>query len=584
MAFEVKMPQLGLTMEEGTVSKWIKHEGDAVKVGDVILEITTDKLTNEVASEAEGTLLKIVAQEGEDVPVKGTLAWIGQPGEAVGGAPAPAAPAVPFAPAPAAAAATAAPAAPAKPAGDTSVIVIGGGPGGYVAAIRAAQLGAKVTVVEKQYLGGTCLNVGCIPTKCLLHSAELVEDIKNQGKEIGVEVEGVKVNFPQVIAHKNDISKKLTSGVAGLLKMNKVKKIDGEASFVGEKKISVKKPDGSAEEMTADAIIVATGSVNSVPPIPGIKENPNCIDSTGALSLEALPKSMVVIGGGVIGLELACAYAAFGTKITVVEAMDHMLPMLDGDLTKIGVAHMKKMGMEFNLECPVQSVESSPAGAKVVCKNKAGETVSFEAEKVLVAIGRKANTASLNLEAGKIANDRGRIIVNDKMETNIPGVYAIGDCVMGRAQLAHTASAMGEVAAENICGHEAYYDEKTNPTCVYIEPEAASVGLTEEQCKAQGIEYKVGKFPMSANGKALIINGGEGLVKIIAGKEYGEILGMHIIGPRATDLIAEGALAIGEEMTLDEIIATIHSHPTVTETMREAALQAEKRAIHTSNK
>ena len=579
MAFEVKMPQLGLTMEEGTVSKWIKHEGDAVKVGDVILEITTDKLTNEVASEAEGTLLKIVAQEGDDVAVKGTLAWIGQPGEAVGGAAPAATPAVPFAPA-----AAAATAAPAKPAGDTSVIVIGGGPGGYVAAIRAAQLGAKVTVVEKQYLGGTCLNVGCIPTKCLLHSAELVEDIKNQGKEIGVEVEGVKVNFPQVIAHKNDISKKLTSGVAGLLKMNKVKKIDGEASFVGEKKISVKKPDGTVEEMTADAIIVATGSVNSVPPIPGIRENPNCIDSTGALSLEALPKSMVVIGGGVIGLELACAYAAFGTKITVVEAMDHMLPMLDGDLTKIGVAHMKKMGMEFHLECPVQSVESSPVGAKVVCKNKAGETVSFEAEKVLVAIGRRANTASLNLEAGKIDNDRGRIIVNDKMETSVPGVYAIGDCVFGRAQLAHTASAMGEVAAENICGHEAYYDEKTNPTCVYIEPEAASVGLTEEQCKAQGLEYKVGKFPMSANGKALIINGGEGLVKIIAGKEYGEILGMHIIGPRATDLIAEGALAIGEEMTLDEIINTIHSHPTVTETMREAALHAEKRAIHTSNK
>ena len=576
MAFELKMPQLGLTMEEGTVSKWIKHEGDEVKVGDVVVEITTDKLTNEVTSEAEGTMLKIVAQEGDDVPVKGTLAWIGKPGEQVGGAPAAAAPAVPFAPA--------APVAPAKPAGDTSVIVIGGGPGGYVAAIRAAQLGAKVTLIEKQYLGGTCLNVGCIPTKCLLHSAELVEDIKNQGKDIGVEVDGVKVNFQQVIAHKNDISKKLTGGVAGLLKMNKVKKIDGEATFVGEKKLSVKKADGTTEEMTADAIIVATGSINSQPPIPGLKENPNCIDSTGALSLEKLPKTMVVIGGGVIGLELACAYAGFGTKITVVEAMDHMLPMLDGDLTKIGVAHMKKMGMEFNLECPVQSVEESPVGAKVVCKNKAGETVSFEAEKVLVAIGRKANTASLNLEAGKIDNDRGRIIVNDKMETSVPGVYAIGDCVMGHAQLAHTASAMGEVAAENIMGQEAHYDEKTNPTCVYIEPEAASVGLTEEQCKAQGLDYKVGKFPMSANGKALILNGGEGIVKIIAGKEFGEILGMHIIGPRATDLICEGALAIEGEMTLDEIIATIHSHPTVTETMREAALQAEKRAIHTSNK
>ena len=575
MAYELKMPQLGLTMEEGTLSKWLKHEGDTVKAGEVVAEITTDKLTNELTSEQDGVVLKLVAQEGDDIPVKGTLAWIGQAGEAVLGAvPAAVAAAVPQAPA--------APAA-APAGGKKSVIVIGGGPGGYVAAIRAAQLGAEVTVVEKQYLGGTCLNVGCIPTKCLLHSAELVEQIKTQGKDIGVEVEGVKVNFPQVIAHKNAISKQLTSGVAGLLKMNKVKKVDGTAKFTGEKQLEVTKADGSKETMTADAIIVATGSVNAQPPIPGLKENPNCIDSTGALSLEKLPQTMVVIGGGVIGLELACAYAAFGTKITVVEAMDHMLPMLDGDLTKIGVAHMKKMGMDFHLECPVQSVESSPVGAKVVCKDKSGKTVSFEAEKVLVAIGRKANTAGLDLAAGKIDNDKGRILVNDKMETNVPGVYAIGDCVFGHAQLAHTASAMGEVASENICGLEAHYCEKTNPTCVYMEPEAASVGLTEEQCKAQGIAYKVGKFPMSANGKALILNGGEGLVKIIAGAEYGEILGMHIIGPRATDLIAEGALAIEGEMTLDEIVDTIHSHPTVTETMREAALNAEKRAIHTKN-
>ena len=575
MAYELKMPQLGLTMEEGTLSKWLKHEGDTVKAGEVVAEITTDKLTNELTSEQDGVVLKLVAQEGDDIPVKGTLAWIGQAGEAVPGAvPAAVAAAVPQAPA--------APAA-APAGGKKSVIVIGGGPGGYVAAIRAAQLGAEVTVVEKQYLGGTCLNVGCIPTKCLLHSAELVEQIKTQGKDIGVEVEGVKVNFPQVIAHKNAISKQLTSGVAGLLKLNKIKKVDGTAKFTGEKQLEVTKADGSKETMTADAIIVATGSVNAQPPIPGLKENPNCIDSTGALSLEKLPQTMVVIGGGVIGLELACAYAAFGTKITVVEAMDHMLPMLDGDLTKIGVAHMKKMGMDFHLECPVQSVESSPVGAKVVCKDKSGKTVSFEAEKVLVAIGRKANTAGLDLAAGKIDNDKGRILVNDKMETNVPGVYAIGDCVFGHAQLAHTASAMGEVASENICGLEAHYCEKTNPTCVYMEPEAASVGLTEEQCKAQGIAYKVGKFPMSANGKALILNGGEGLVKIIAGAEYGEILGMHIIGPRATDLIAEGALAIEGEMTLDEIVDTIHSHPTVTETMREAALNAEKRAIHTKN-
>ena len=465
---------------------------------------------------------------------------------------------------------------------EKNVIVIGGGPGGYVAAIRAAQLGASVTVVEKEHLGGTCLNVGCIPTKCLLRSAELLEDMRTRGAELGVKADNLTVDFPQVIAHKAQVSKQLTMGIAGLLKMNKIAKVDGEAVFTGEKAIRVKKADGTEEDMAADAIIVAAGSVNSQPPIPGLKENPNCIDSTGALSLETLPESMVVIGGGVIGLELACAYAAFGTKVTVVEAMDHMLPMLDGDLTKVGVRHMKKMGIEFHLESPVQAVEKSPVGAKVVCKDKTGETVSFEAEKVLVAIGRKANTASLNLEAGKLDNDRGRIIVNDKMETNVPGVYAIGDCVLGHAQLAHTASAMGEVAAENIMGQEAHYDEKTNPTCVYMEPEAASVGLTEERAKAQGLAYKVGKFPLMANGKSLILNGGEGLVKILS-REGGAVLGMHIIGPRATDLISEGALAIRMGASVEDLISTIHSHPTVSEAVREAALNVEKRAIHTRN-
>ena len=575
MATEVLMPKLGLTMTEGTIEEWRIKEGQPVKKGEVLFSVATDKLTNDVEADADGVLLKILLPEGETASCKSVVAYIGQPGEAIPGVASGAAPAAESAPVPAAAAVSTD--------GPRTVLVIGGGPGGYVAAIRAAQLGAKVTLIEKEHLGGTCLNIGCIPTKCLLHSAELVEDIKNQGKDIGVKVTGVEVDFPQVIAHKNDISKKLTGGVRSLLKMNKVTVIDGKAAFTAPKKLSVKKADGSHEEMTADAIIISTGSVNSTPPIPGLKENPNCIDSTGALSLKVLPKSMVVIGGGVIGLELACAYAAFGTKITVVEAMDHMLPMLDGDLTKIGVEHMKKMGMEFHLECPVQAVESSSVGAKVICKNKAGETVSFEAEKVLVAIGRKANTTMLDLDVGKLDNDRGRIKVNDKMETSVPGVYAIGDCVMGYAQLAHTASAMGEVAAENICGHEAHYDESTNPTCVYIEPEAASVGLTEEQCKAKGIAYKVGKFPMSANGKALILNGGEGLVKLIAGAKYGEILGMHIIGPRATDLISEGALAIRLEATVDELISTIHSHPTVTETLREAALNFDKRAIHMKN-
>ncbi len=357
-----------------------------------------------------------------------------------------------------------------------------------------------------------------------------------------------------------------------------------------QRQVTVKTTDGKTYTERYDKLLLSPGAKPTQPRFPGADSDRlftlRTVEDTLRIRAyidEHHPRSAVLAGGGFIGLELACAYAAFGTKITVVEAMDHMLPMLDGDLTKIGVAHMKKMGMEFHLECPVQAVEASPVGAKVVCRDKSGRTVSFEAEKVLVAIGRRANTAGLDLAAGNIGNDKGRILVNDRMQTNVPGVYAIGDCVFGHAQLAHTASAMGEVASENICGLEAHYCEKTNPTCVYMEPEAASVGLTEEQCKAQGIAYKVGKFPMSANGKALILNGGEGLVKIIAGAEYGEILGMHIIGPRATDLIAEGALAIEGEMTLDEIIDTIHSHPTITESVREAALHAEKRAIHTRN-
>ena len=348
--------------------------------------------------------------------------------------------------------------------------------------------------MEKLYLGGTCLNVGCIPTKCLLHSAELLAELKGRGSSLGIAAENIHVDFPQVMANRFAVSEKLTNGIAGLLKGNGIRRLEGEASFTAPGTMTITHADGTQEAVSADKIILATGSVNAVPPIPDLKENPNCIDSTGALSLEKLPESMVVIGGGVIGLELACAYAAFGT-----------------------------------------------------------------------------------------ANDRGRILVNDKMETSVPGVYAIGDCVMGYAQLAHTASAMGETAAENAMGMDAHYDQSTCPTCVYILPEAASVGLTEADCKAQGLNYLCGKFPMAGNGKALILNGGEGLVKILADQESHKVLGMHIIGPRATDLIAEGALAIRMGASVDDLIATIHSHPTVTEAVREAALNTEKRAFHFMN-
>jgi dihydrolipoamide dehydrogenase len=463
--------------------------------------------------------------------------------------------------------------------GNKKILIVGGGPGGYIAAIRAAQMGAEVTVIEKNKLGGTCLNIGCIPTKCLLHSAELLDEIRTCGDSIGVETAGLNLNFAKVMEHTRGVSGKFVRGIQGLFKANGIACINGTAHFVSDKKVAVEKEDGTIEVISPDSIIIAVGSVNAVPPIPGLKENENCIDSTGALNLGELPESMIVVGGGVIGLELGCAYAAFGTEVTVVEALSSMLPMLDDDITKVGVRHMKKMGIKFYLESPVQSVESCECGAKVICKDKNGEILELEAEKVLVAVGRRANTDSLDLDAAGIANDRGRILVSDRMETNVKDVYAIGDCVMGKAQLAHTASAMGEIAAENIMGEDKKYDEATNPTCVYMFPEAAAVGYTEQQAAAEHLNYKTGTFPMAANAKGVISNGGEGLVKIIADAETNRVIGMHMIGPRATDLIAEGALAIKMESTISDIAGTIHSHPTISETVREAALDADGRVL-----
>lgn len=574
MAFEIKMPQLGLTMEEGTVAKWLKQEGDSVKKGDVLLEITTDKLTSEIESEADGVLLKIVAEEGEDVPVKGLLGYIGEAGEQIAQPAAPAAaPAAAPTPAPAAAAA--------KKAEDTSVVVVGGGPGGYVAAIRAAQLGGKVTLIEKNKMGGTCLNVGCIPTKVLLHAAEALTEAKHMDN-LGIQVSVNGIDWKAVQSRKEAVTNQLVNGVTGLMKANKIRVIEGTASFASKTALEVVKKDGTKENVPFDKVILATGSVPAVPPIPGVKENAACVDSTGALAFDHVPETLLVIGGGVIGMELATAYSRFGAKVTVVEAMPKLLPMMDGELTAMLRKKMEASGVTILTEAKVQSVEAAPVGAKVQVE-VGGKVESYEAEKVLVAVGRRTDTEALGLDKVGIAHDRGRITVNDKMETNVPNIYAIGDC-LGKVMLAHVASAQGEVAAENALGETAVYDGKTNPSCVYTDPEFAGVGLTEEKAKEEGIAYQVGKFPLMANGKALIMNGGEGMIKFIIGKEYGEVLGVHILGPRATDLIGECALAIGMEATVDEIYATIHAHPTVTEAVREAALAATKRAIHIPNK
>ena len=462
----------------------------------------------------------------------------------------------------------------------TEIIVIGGGPGGYVAAIRAAQLGGDVILVEKDRLGGTCLNVGCIPTKALLHTAEVYEAAMN-GAECGV-IADVKLDFTKAQAKKNEITNQLVDGVKGLLEANKVKVISGLASFNSKDTIQVKTADGGVETLKADRFIIATGSVPVMPPIPGI-EAKQCIDSTGALELQEIPKSMVIVGGGVIGVEIATLYSTFGTKVTIIEMQREILPMMDGELTKIIRSKLVQNGVGIYTEAKVISIKDDGSEAKITVEMNDGSSKVFSCEKVLVSVGRKTNTDALLLDRVGILNDRGRITVNDKMETNVKGIYAIGDCT-GKSMLAHVASAHGEVAVENALGHESIFDIKTNPSCVYTNPEFASVGLTEEEAKKQGIDYTVGKFPLYANGKSLIMGGGDGIIKFVVGKEFKEILGVHILGPRATDLIGECALAIGLEATIDEVIATIHAHPTVGEAIREGALAVEKRAIHMPNK
>lgn len=461
------------------------------------------------------------------------------------------------------------------------VIVVGGGPGGYVAAIRAAQLGGKVTLIEKSKLGGTCLNAGCIPTKVLLHSADLLAEA-NHANDFGINVHVNGFDWKKVLKKKDSVSSQLVNGINGLMKANKIKVINGTAEFVSSDTLSVTKADGTKETVSGGKIIIATGSVPAIPPIPGVIENENCIDSTGALSLTEVPKSLLIIGGGVIGVEFASIYSQFGTKVTIVEALPKLLPLMEGELTALLRNKMEKSGIEIYTEAKVKSVESSSVGAKVNVEYK-GEVKCFEAEKVLVAVGRRANTEALNLVKAGIENDSRRIQVNHKMETNVTNIYAIGDC-LGQVMLAHVASVQGEVAAENAMGLEASYNGKTVPSCIYTNPEFAGVGLTEENAKEKGIEYITGNFPLMSNGKALIMNGGEGMVKVILGKEFKEILGVHILGPRATDIIAECALAIGMEATIEDLIETIHAHPTLTEAVREAALAAEKIAIHAINK
>ena len=561
MAKEVVMPKLGLTMTEGTVEAWLKNEGDEVKEGEKLFSVSTDKLTNDIEATVSGKLLKILVPAGETVACLTPVAVIGAEGESYAAAPAK----------------TAAPAkAEEKSAEGGGVLVIGGGPGGYVAAIRAAQLGAKVTLAERAEIGGTCLNRGCMPTKALLHSSEVYE-LATNSVDIGIIGRDVAVDWPRVQATRQSVSDKLTGGVRALMRANKVTVVEGEAKFTGPKTVKV-----GDKTLNPDKIIIAVGSKPVMPPIPGLKECPACIDSTACLKLDHIPESLVVIGGGVIGVELGSVYRRFGSKVSVLELQDRILPQMDGELAELAAAQLVAEGMDLRTGAKVTRVDTTTNGAAVHAEIGGKDTV-FEAEKVLVCVGRSPNLEGLGLDKAGIAVEGGFIKVDKRLETSVPGVFAVGDC-SGRLMLAHAAMAMGEAAAENAMGGEAGFNEDMSPACAYVGPEIAGVGYTEKRAKELGIEYIVGRFPTSANGRSLVSGCTGGLIKVLAGPKFGEILGVHILAPSATELIEEAALAIRLEATLDELTDTIHCHPTVAEALREAALAAQKRAIHIPNK
>ena len=457
------------------------------------------------------------------------------------------------------------------------VAVIGAGPGGYVGAIRASQLGAKVAIVEKQYLGGTCLNVGCIPSKAMLHIAEVMHEIES--------FEDMGINLPQpptfdmskAVVYKDKVVKRMTSGVGTLMKGNNVDVFDGLGTVDASRNVTVTKNEGSQEQFSADKIILATGSVPLLPPFPGIDGN-NVINSDTCWNLPKTPESIICVGGGVIGVELACMFNALGSKVTIVEMLPDILAPVDDEIRRLLVRILGRRGIEIVTGTKVESIADDGNLKKVIASSEKGEQ-SFNGEYVLIAVSRIANTSGLEhlMEQG-LDNDRGRIRVNEKMETNLPGIYAIGDLIHG-AGLAHVASMEGEVAADNALGHEAKMDYNVVPNPIYTFPEVAFIGLTEAQAKEKYPEARVERFPWSAIGKAVAIGETEGFTKVIIGK-YDEILGAHIIGPDATNLISEYSVAMRSELTADEIIETIHPHPTLSEGLREAMLTAEGRPIH----
>lgn len=461
------------------------------------------------------------------------------------------------------------------------VVVIGAGPGGYVAAIRAAQLGLKTACIDKRdTLGGTCLNVGCIPSKALLHASHLYHEASHDFGKYGIKAKGVEMDIDAMLASKTKVVDDLTSGIEFLFKKNKVEWIKGAGRFTDKNTIEVALNDGGTRTVTTKDTIIATGS--DVASLPGIEiDEAKIVSSTGALDIPAVPKSMVVIGGGVIGLELGSVWSRLGAEVTVVEFMDQVLPGMDGEVRKNFGRILKKQGMKLKLSSKVTEVKKTKAGVDVTFEPvKGGDSETIKTDVVLVSVGRRPYTDGLGLETiGVEMDERSRVKIGHDFSTNVPGVWAIGDVVEG-PMLAHKAEDEGVACAENIAGLTGYVNHDVIPGVVYTYPEVASVGKTEEELKEAGTAYNAGKFPFTANSRAKANQNTDGFVKILADKDSDRVLGVHIIGGDAGNMIAQAATAMEFGASAEDIALTCHAHPTETEAMKEAALAVHKRPIH----
>ncbi len=464
------------------------------------------------------------------------------------------------------------------------VVVIGAGPGGYVAAIRAAQLGLKAAVVERQYWGGVCLNIGCIPAKALLHTADLLDEAR-EGKRFGVVTQQVSLDWAAAMKHKDQVVKQMTGGVGFLMKKNKIDTYNGTARLSERGSVQVQGEDGKQTTLAAKHVIIATGAKpRELPQIGGVFDEDRILSSTGMLVLKEVPKSLLVIGAGAIGVEFASMYRAFGSEVTLVEALPRVVPLEDEEISAELAKAFNKRGIKIMAGAKLGNIDRSESQVLATITDSGGKEIKVAAERLLLGIGwAPLNNKGIGLEElGVEVDQAGFIKVGGMMQTNVEGIYAIGDCTTAVPRLAHKASAEGLVVAEHIAGHHpAPINYEKVPGCTYCNPEIGSIGLTEAKARERGYDVKVGKFPFSANGKATILGQRIGFVKVVSEKKYDEVLGIHIIGPRATELIAEGGVALSHEATSESLMRTIHAHPTLYEALGEAEhAAAEGAAIH----